>query len=195
MTVVIKDGKTGQTAKVDNQNRLTTFAVTHTNATESSIDGDLYNINAGIITLTSANVSSLLFLKNTDLVNWVVSRVFYNIDASTGGSGSLLADVVANATAGTLISAGTDFTAFNLNFGSAEVLTAILKKGAEGSTLTDGEVRVSTLIPSAGTRVLIPFDSVVLEPGSSFSIQITPPTGNTSMDVQVGVNLHREVGR
>ncbi len=193
MTTVIKDGKTGKTAKVDARNRINTFAVTQTEGTNASVDGDLYNINSGIITLTSATVSSLLFLENTDTVNWVVSRVFYNCETSTGGSGRWLADVVANATAGTLISAGTDFTAFNLNFGSSEALTATLKKGAEGSTLTDGEVRISTLVPASGTRVLIAFDSVILEPGSSLAIQITPPSGNTSMAIQVGVNLNRLV--
>ena len=193
MTTVIKDGKTGKTARVDSRNRLNTFAISETAPTDAAINGDLYNVNTGIITLTSGTVSSLMFLKNDDTVNWVVSRVFYNASASTGGTGRWLADVVANPTDGTLISAGTDFTAFNLNFGSPESLAATLKKGAEGSTLTDGEVRVSTLVPSAGARVLIPFDSVILEPGSSLAIQITPPTGNTSMEIQVGVNLHRVV--
>jgi len=191
--MIIKDGSAGDTAKVDTRNRLSTFSITQTEATDSALLGDLYNINSGIITLTTANISSLLFLKNTDTVDWIISRVFYNVAASTGGSGRWIANVVANPTAGTLISAGTDFTSFNLNFGSPKILSATLKKGVEGSTLTDGEVRVSTLIPAAAVRVIIPFESIVLEPGSALGIQITPPASNTSMEVQVGVNLHRSI--
>ena len=193
MTNVIKSGSSGDTAEVDTSNRLQTFATSQTNATSQALIGDSYNINTGTINLTSANSSALLYLKNTDTVTWTVGRVFYNAEVSTGGSGGWLAEVAANPTAGTLISGGTAFLPYNFNFGSAKQLTSTCLKGAEGSTATGGtQGAVSTIIPASGTRVLIPFDSVVLEPGSSLAVIITPPTGNTSMDIQVGVNLYRE---
>ena len=117
--------------------------------------------------------------------------MFYNAGPSTGGSGDFKAEVVANPTAGTLISGGTALIPHNLNFGSSKILTSDTLKGAEASTITDGTVRVSTIIPASGTRVLIAFDSIILEPGSSIAVTITPQTGNTAMNIQVGFNLYR----
>ena len=192
MNDFIKDGAgTGYTAKVDSKNRLHSFSTTESGGTEAAVSGDLYNVNTETISLTSANASALVYMKNTDIVPWVYNRVFYNAGPSTGGSGDFLAEVIANPTAGTLISAGATLTPHNLNFGSSKELTATTLKGAEGSTITDGTVRVSTIIPAAGTRVLIAFDSIILEPGSSIAVRITPQTGNTAMNIQVGFNLYR----
>ena len=192
MSDFIQDGTgTGSRAKVDVKNRLNTFAVSESGATEAALNGDLYNVNTETIELTSAGASSLLYVKNTDTVPWVLTRVFYNAGPSTGGSGDFLAEVVANPTAGTLISGGSATTPHNLNFGSSQVLAATALKGVEGSTITDGTVRVSTIIPSSGTRVLISFDSIILPTGASFAVRVTPQTSNTSMNIQVGANLHR----
>ena len=192
MTGVIKDGTgTGLKAKVDIKNRLATASTIQSGGSAAALDGDLYNVNTETINLTSGTASGLLYIKNTDNVPWIIDRVFYNAGTSTGGTGDLLAEVVANPTAGTLVSAGTDITPHNLNFGSNKSLTSIAKKGAEGSTITDGTTRVSTIIPLSGTRVLIGFDSIVMESGSSLAIKFTPQSGNTSMNVQAGLNLHR----
>jgi len=189
---ILKSGSSGNTAEVDDKNRVQAFSVSQTEATSAAISGDSFNVNTGTITLTSANSSALMYLKNTDTVDWVLSRVFYNAETSTGGSGGWLAEVVANPTAGTLLSAGTAFDPVNFNFGSAKSLTSTCLKGAEASTATGGiQGAVSTIIPASGVRVLIGFDSVILKPGSSMAIVITPPSGNTSMDVQVGTNLNR----
>lgn len=192
MTDYIQDGTgSGSRAKVDVKNRLQTFSIGETGGTEASLDGELYNINTGAIALTSDNKSALLYAKNTDSVPWIINRVFYNVGNSTGGTGDFLADVVALPTSGTIISAGTDLPPYNLNFGSPKELTSVVKKGAEGSTFTDGEVRVSSIIPATGTRVLISFDSIVLSQGASIGVNITPQSGNTLTNVQVGLNIYR----
>lgn len=192
MTDYIQDGAgTGSRARVDVKNRLHVFSTIETGGTEAALDGDLYNINTGTINLTTSTSSALLYMKNTDSVNWVINRVFYNAGASTGGTGDFLAEVLANPTSGTLIDSGDDLPAYNLNFGSSKVLTSVIKKGVEGSVVNDGVARVSTIIPTSGTRILIAFDSIILEPGSSGAVVITPQTGNTAMNIQVGVNIYR----
>lgn len=191
MSIVIQDGRTGQTAEVDSDNRLKTAATSQTASTSAAFNGDLFNVNTGTLNLTTANPSALLYLSNIDIADWVMTRVFYNAEVSTGGSGGWLAEVIANPSAGTLVSAGTAFLPANLNFGSAKLLTSTTLKGVEGSTITDGEVRVSTIVPASGVRVLISFDSIILEPGASIAVRITPPAGNTSLDIQVGFNLYR----
>ena len=192
MSEYIKDGTgTGYRAKVDSDNHLHTRSVSESGGTDAALSGNLFNINTETIELTSANASALLYMKNTDTVPWVVNRVFYNAGPSTGGTGDFLAEVVANPTTGTLVSGGTALTPHNLNFGSSNELTGTVLKGAEASTITDGTVRVSTIIPVAGARVLISFDSIILDVGSSIAVRITPQTSNTSMDIQVGFNLYR----
>jgi len=192
MSDYIQDGTgSGSRAKVDIKNRVHTFATVETGGTEAALEGDLYNVNTETITLTSASASALVYMKNTDSVPWIYNRVFYNAGPSTGGSGDFLAEVLANPTTGTLISAGAALTPHNLNFSSSKELTATTLKGAEGSTITNGTVRVSTIIPTAGTRVLIAFDSIIVSPGASIAVRITPQTGNTSMNIQVGFNLYR----
>jgi len=193
MTVVLKSGTSGDTAQVDSENRLQTFATSQTASTFAALAGDLYNINTETVTLTTSGATGLLYMKNTDSVPWVYSRIFYNAEVSTGGSGDWLAEVLANPTTGTLISAGTAITPHNLNFGSAKGLTSTCLKGAEGQTITDGTVRVSTIVPSSGARVLIGFDSVIVEPGAGIGVRVTPPAGNTSMDIQVGFNMYRYI--
>ena len=192
MSDFIQDGTGGAfRAKVDEDNHLHTRSVNESGGTDAALVGNLYNINTETINLTSANASALLYMKNTDSKPWVLNRVFYNAGPSTGGSDDFLAEVIANPSTGTLISGGTAITAHNLNFGSPQALTATVLKGAEADTITNGVVRVSTIIPVAGTRVLISFDSIILEPGSSIAVRVTPQTGNTSMDIQVGFNLYR----
>ena len=192
MSDFIQDGTgNGYRARVNADNHLHTRAISESGGTDAALAGNLYNINTETINLTSANASALLYMKNTDTVPWIVNRVFYNAGPSTGGSGDFLAEVIANPSTGTLISGGSALTPHNLNFGSSQELTSTVLKGAEGSTITDGTVRVSTIIPVAGARVLISFDSIILEAGSSIAVRITPQTGNSSMDIQVGFNLYR----
>ena len=192
MSDFIQDGSgSGSRAKVDAKNRLHSFATVETGGTEAALEGDLYNVNTETINLTSASSSALVYMKNNDSVPWIYNRVFYNAGPSTNGAGDFLAEVVANPTTGTLISAGTALLPHNLNFSSSKSLSATTLKGAEGSTVTDGTVRVSTIIPAAGTRVLISFDSIILPPGASIAVRITPQTGNTAMNIQVGFNLYR----
>jgi len=192
MSDYIQDGTgTGSRATVDTKNRLHTFAISGSGATEAALNGDLYNINTETIELTSDGASSLLYMKNTNTEPWVMTRLFYNAGTSTGGTGDFLAELIANPTTGTLISGGTAITPHNLNFASSKTLTSTALKGADGSTITDGTTRVSTIIPSSGSRVLIAFDSIIIAAGSSFAVRITPQTGNTSMNIQVGANLHK----
>jgi hypothetical protein len=192
MSDFIQDGTgTGYRAKVDSDNHLHTRSISESGGTDAALSGNLYNVNTETVELTSANASALVYMKNTDTVPWVVNRVFYNAGPSTGGTGDFLAEVVANPTTGTLISGGSALTPHNLNFGSSQELTGTVLKGGEGSTITNGTVRVSTIIPVAGTRVLIGFDSIILDVGSSIAVRITPQTSNTSMDIQVGFNLYR----
>lgn len=193
MSTVIKDGRSGLTAEVDSSSRLQVKSSSQTEDITASLLGDEFSIDTDEITLTSANESGVMHTVNTDTVDWVVTRVFANTGASTGGSGHWKFKILAEATAGTLISGGTAFVARNLNMASAKVLSGTFLKGAEGDTVTDGSIRVNSVVSSDATRLLIQETPFVIPPGGSFTILITPPSGNTSFLTQSGVVVHRNM--
>lgn len=191
MTVVIKDGQTGRTVEVDGKNRIKSFSTSQTEETTAALAGETFTINTGDITLTSANESGVLHLKNTDSVPWIITRIFFNTGASTGGTGHWRIKSIKNATTGTLITGGTTITPENLNLGDAKTLTSTSLKGAEGDTVTNGTTFVNSIVPVAPARVLVTDNPLIIEPGSSVSMTITPPSGNTSFLTQSGVVLIR----
>lgn len=180
----IEDG-TGASyrAKVSDQYRLLTESLTTDESVSQTFEGRAYNVNTGSITLTSANASGVLYMLNTGSTDIVITSLIYLLGTSTGGSGNINVKVYRNPTAGTLISGGTSFAAVNRDFGSANTLSATIKKGAEGQTVTDGSIVTESLFTSVGRQV-IAVGALVLRPGNSIALVITPQTGNTSMVTQ-----------
>jgi len=194
MSETIKDGSSGNIAKVDTRNRLHTDALIKTSSENENIVGNAYNINSGTINLTTATVSAILYLKNNEDRDLIIKRIFYIIGASTGGAGDIDITALRNPTAGTIVSGATDVDInSNRNNGSSKTITVDAFKGAEGNTFTDGTSQLGTLQSDALINTVEP-GTIVLPKGSSIGFNITPQTGNTSMDVQIAleVNLDTE---
>lgn len=190
----IKDSSTGTTAKVFNDKSLSTRAVTITESSHATNKGDGYNINSGLITLTNAAESGILYFKNNEDRDIHISSIIVIMGPSTGG---LTTDtthfrVYANSTTGTLISTATaaDISA-NRNFGLTSTLSADAYKGTTGATITDGDVVIESLI-SPGSRVPFPID-IDLPKGKSISVSLEPNDSNTSMKVMMALVLNLEV--
>jgi len=180
----------GYVAKVDEFNRI---SVKSDIATESEFFTDRgrgFNINPGTITLTSANKSSLLYLKNNADEVLVIDSVIYLLGNTTNASttADTLVEIERNPTSGTLISAASTVTPSNRNFSSGITLSADVYKGAEGSTITSGCVSISSLFASAG-RYALPV-GLLMGVGSTISISVTPKTDNTNMDVQIAMSVY-----
>ena len=192
MSDYIQDGTgTGLRAKVNSSNRLTVDSIETTAESLASSSGDSFNVSNDIIDITSDVETALIHIKNTNSEDWVITRVYFHFGGSTGGVGSGEFCMIQNATTGTLISGGTAAVPVNANFGSAKLLVGEFLQGTNGSTITDGTEFVRTIVPNFTSRNIIPFDSVVIPPGASLSLQFKPPTGNTSLKVQLGVNFFR----
>lgn len=194
MSLIIQDGAgTGNVARVDSENRLHTASVTTSEVSAANDDGNAYNINTGIITLTSANESAVLYLKNTDPEKRVhLSAIVAGLGPSTGGSGDVpRITVIRNPTLGTIID---DKTAVdmnsNRNFSSNNVMSADVYKGAEGKTLTDGTDHILIFQPANG-RVFAPIGEV-LNNQASIGVKIDPQPSNSSMICYVALILHLE---
>ena len=197
MSQIIKDGTgTGINVKVLSDNRMCVDSVTRSHGEQGVLDGDSYNLNTGIVSLTSANKSAVAYIENTsDTSDIYIQTVIYIMGTSTNGSGDFLVTMLRNPTAGTIISTATDMemAGINRNFGSANTITASMYKGTEGATFTSGDKIIETLFGGAPVRSAVITDTIILTKGTSIGIDITPPAGNTSMDLEVAFSVHTEL--
>ena len=192
MTDFIQDGTgTGSRAKVDIKNRLSVSAVSISAESQSASDGGSFNISNDIVEITNDSETALVYANNSNSEDWVISRVYFHFGGSTGGTGSGEFCMITNATEGTLISGGTALAPVNGNLGSSKLLLGTFLQGATDSTITNGNEFLRTLVPVFTGRNVIPLDNVVLPPGTSLTLSFKPPVGNTSLKVQLGMNLFR----
>ena len=191
--IVIKDGSGGDVAKVDSQNRLHTAAVSTSAVIDSSINGETFFITTGSVNLADDNEAWLLYVKNDDIAQWVVESIEASFGVSTGGSGDMFSQFNVGATEGTLIDAGIDLPAINLNIGSPKKLPSTIKLGGQGKTITNGINTPKTLIPDGS--LIRPFSAgpVVIPPGSTFAVAYTPPSGNTRQNTSVQIVIFRDI--
>jgi len=190
--ISIKNGDGGDIAKVDTNKRLHTAGVNEElrdHACDSSI-AQKYNINTGDLTLTDANKTSVLFIKNTGDDDLVVTALIYNLGATTSGTGDVLIEVLRNPTAGDIVSNANDVaigpgTSANQNFGSTNTMTGLFYKGATSEgVFSDGMVTVSTRSATNTGRIVISLGAVILPKGASLGVDYTPPTSNSSQICQ-----------
>lgn len=190
MSTSIKDGNNGYIAQVDAQYRIRTFATTEAEETYESFNGNSYNINTGAITLTSANESSVLYIKNNESFPLVISKLFYLIGNSTGGTGDMDITVVRNPTGGTLISnaVAVDINQ-NRNFGSSNTLDVLAYKGVEGDTCTGGNDIIFSIFNQSATRAALDVGTIIIPKGSSIAVQVDPGASNTSLRVAIAAQV------
>lgn len=197
MTGIVKNGagNGGYSAKVGSDLRLWVDSVQLSQSQSSSIAGNAYNINTGVVNLTSANKSAIVYVKNNGTNDLIVETLFYLIGNSTAGSGDMLITVLRNPTTGTIIDNATDceMAGINRNFGDSKQLTADMYKGAEGYTFTDGTKVIESIFNQSPTRAALSVGAIVLQRGNSIGIDITPATSNSSLDVEFALSVYEKI--
>ena len=193
----IKNGRSGTLATVDNKNRLHTLSVSQGDNEVATEEGKSYNINSGLITLTSASESGVLYFKYNEEDSFHINSIVVILGPSTGGSSTDTTHirVYKNPTSGTLISGATaaDINS-NRDFGSSATLSSSLTyKGGEGLTITDGSSHIESLV-SPGARVALPIDEL-LRKGNSIAVSYEPNDSNTSMKVMCAIVGHQSLDK
>lgn len=194
MSEVIEDGTgRGFKAKVDSNKRLHVDSSGRSQDQQAALLGDSYNVNTGTITLTSANESGIFYLKYTGDNPLVIKEILAIIGSTTNGTGDGEIVILKNPTTGTVISDATVVeTASNRDFSSANTLEALVYKGAEAKTLTNGDVFASSTRSSFGAVVAFDASIMVLRKGNSIGVKYTPPSGNTSQTIKIAVTCFVE---
>lgn len=187
--MIITDG-TGSSVgvEVDDTNKLMARAIARTEVTEASSNGDSYIVTSGFVTLTNTSKSAILYYKNEEDRDVIITRFIGNARSSTGASVShVLADIVSNPSGmvgGTTVTA----PANNLNLGSSRTLLRSAEVGLQGATLTGGAPFSGFVLPLQNFSV--ESSSIIMPKGSSIGVTVTPPAGNTSFSFAIGLNVH-----
>ena len=188
----IKDGTgKGYLAKVNPNQRLYTQTINQVLSAASNDNGDAYNVNTGLITLTNAVDTPVIYIKNNEDEDIHVDAIAVGLSPSVSGTSLEMVQftVIRNPTLGNIVSSGVavDINS-NRNYSSTKTLTADTFKGATGNTMTDGNDHI-LVFANDGARSFIALEELIPK-GSSFGIKIKPQTGNTSMIVYVAVILY-----
>jgi hypothetical protein len=188
---IIDGTGSGNRAKVDEHKRLHVDAITFGRSEQEVELGNAYSVNTGSFSLTTANKSACLYMKNDEDFDLVLTIMVY-IFGNSNANGDCTIDVLKNPTTGTLIdgAVAAEMAGVNRNFGSSLSLktTTLVYKGAEGNTFTDGTKLISSIVQTPSRTPIIVGD-IVLPKGSSIGFDVTPPTSNTAMDIQLGLGF------
>ena len=187
MTDMIKDG-TGQgyLVQVDSDNKIQTRSINETAELDANENGDAYNLNTGVVNLTDTSETTLIYLKNNETRDFVITAVAIGVWGSANGDGEdMIATFIRNPTTGDIISGSDVDINSNRNYGSQNSLTADVKKGASGDTKVNGDNHILVRIGES-SRSFIGINEIIPQ-GASFAVNITPPTGNDGMNCYVAV--------
>jgi len=191
MSTTIKDADTGYVAHVTTDGELLTRSVTESEEIAANEKGNAYNINTGVITLTDANETSVMYLKNNENDNLVISGIVLGLWASDGDGLDMMTTFTRNPTTGDIITNENNVAInSNRNFGSGNSLLADAYVGASSETKTNGSDHILVRITEE-SRSFIGINEI-LPKGSSMGINVTPPTSNTSMNMYAAVICHLE---
>lgn len=191
MATTIQDGTgTKLKAKINEENRLLTQTISETEFDHATGKGDSYNINTEFLTITGNTEIPLLYIKNNNDRDLVLSAWFIGTDADSGTATRLsLMRVYKNPTSGTLISSGTDITPVNRNFGSSNEFEGIAKKGGDGFTISGFEP-TPILYQTQGTKQRN-FGTVQLVLAKGSSVVVTyQQYGLTQNDIYTGFQVY-----
>lgn len=184
----LKDPQTGDVAKVDTTHRLWTRAVAESPAHEAVLLEDHYLITSGIVNLGTANTTSIIYLQNDEVSDLFIDRIIVTCQNSTDGTESFyLLSGTKNPT-GMTNGTGVSANLRNSNFGSTKVLAETSEIGQDTAS-TDGGTGI--FIGSFRVERTDFIDQrMLLQKGNSIAFEITPPPGNTSVNVAIGINCH-----
>jgi hypothetical protein len=159
---IIRDASTGTSARVDENNNLHVFAVTESEVENANAKGCALNINTGLIALTGTGDSAIVYFKNDESVDYVITGLVVGVGIRSATTTDYpLVTIVKDPTAGTIISNATavDMKS-NSNFGSSNAFasTTLAYKGVDGATLTDGSDHAIVMIGEGRTFISIPIE-------------------------------------
>jgi hypothetical protein len=186
----IQDGSgSNRKARVTTDNRLFTASTIRSEREQEALLGEAYIIGTGFVSLTTTGTSAVLYFKNNEDVDLVITRFLIGVKKSVGGTENFITGIIYKNPTSMVSGTGNPLTINNVNFGSSNVIESDSEIGQEGALLAGGSAYLATVAPVE--NLTSETASTILPKGTSIGVFITPPAGNTSIDISVGINLHK----
>lgn len=184
---ILEDGTgTGNKLKINDENRALTESVTHTSDQDAAERGNLFQIGTGPVSLTSANESAVLYLKNNEDADLEITTFTFSADAFQGGAvdagAMFLARLYVKST-GITNEISPAPAIGNNNLGSSKTIDVDFSVGQEGSAVTSGTLAGTTYLPQSDFKRFPLY--WVLPRGTSLTVTLQPASGNTSVNCNV----------
>ena len=181
----------GREAKVGNENRLYVDAKTIPEKFVSTKDGNAYNLNTGIVSISAT--TGMMYVKNNEDKDLAIETVVVGTGAgSYNTTGEVQIQITRNPSTGTLIEStptNIDQNA-NRNFGSSNTLSVTAyKAGASGDTITNGDDIILIGAPNAQARTAASID-LILQKGNSIGVEVNPNLSSGSVNCYVALIVH-----
>jgi hypothetical protein len=185
MPGMIKDGQgTNNLAHVNQDGQLVTRSVGVEQRLKSSLDHNYFEATTGRITLTDANETGIIYIKNTNSSKvLIIDRVFYDIWTSTDGTG---ADGILRYYKDCTITGGTNIIPNCMYYGSVYSAEGTFKKSLSSVSGTEWWSAYITDKQS----VWLEEGRMVLPVNEDHAISVTAPTGNTSMIISMNIAFY-----
>ena len=185
----IKDGTgTGQLVKVDDTNRMFVRAVSESPAHEAVLSDDHYIVSSTIITLGTANKTSIIFLQNDESKDLFIDKIIVTAGASTDGTEDFFMLSGTRNPTGMANGSGNSAIVTNSNFGTTNLLSETSEYGQDTATTTGGAVIFAANFEIKRTAFIE--QRLLLETGNTVAFEITAPPSNTNLQVAIGLNCH-----
>ena len=182
---VLKDGTGGgYLAKVTANNRLASEAIVITGEDDAIRVGEGWQIASGPVSFTAGTQSAILYIKNTDIRNFVLDRAVLVLGyaAGAGATENWTFQVVRNpGENGTIVTNALAAAISNSNHGSSKQPAGLFYKGVQGDTVDTGGVGTGAPLPiqQEQGRTIYPLGRQ-LPTGTSIAFRLTPPASTTS---------------
>jgi hypothetical protein len=186
----IQDGTgSNRKARVNENNRLFTESTVRSEREEEALLGEAYIVGSGFVTLTGTSTSAVLYFKNNEDFDLVISRFLIGVKKSSGGTENFVTGIIYQNPTSMVSGTGNPLIINNVNFGSSNTVDSDSEIGQTGALLAGGSAYLATVAPTE--NLTSEAASTILPKGSSIGVFITPPSGNISIEVSIGINLHK----
>lgn len=187
MTIIRDGAGKGNQLKIDANNRAHTQSVSETEALQSTEQGNAYNVNTGLISITGD--ATLCYIKNNEDRDLVIEAIALGSFEGITHSDDPYITIKRNPTGGDLISDATAVSMnANRNFGSNKTLSANVYKGKVGGTITGGD-DAAILQVNPATRSFYSID-FILPKGSSMAIDLTANVSSGTANYYAAIICH-----
>ena len=189
----LEDGRgTGRAAEVDTEFKVRTAAITESEFAHAGELGDAFQIGSSYPSLTTSDESAILYIRNNGERPLFVESFDYSWNKTAGIDGGALLSIYKNITAGTVLDNALSAEVRNYNLGSPKQFNTAYR-GVQGDTFSSAEYVTAFFFDCGEKSDLRSYSTrgIVLIPGQSLGITITPPTGvSGGLPLVVGVSLN-----